>query len=97
MRKGLLLFIVTMTFFSCGRHKLITNPERLQDIQRMLQVQKELTSKSLTPIWNIFQQNLSTDERQAMEFLYAYMPLSDLADYTPEFFLSNVRSSSRPP
>ncbi len=93
MRKGLLLFIVTMTFFSCGRHKLITNPERLQDMQRMLQVQKELTSKSLIPIWDIFQQNLSTDERQAMEFLYAYMPLSDLADYTPEFFLSNVRYS----
>ena len=26
-----------------------------------------------------------------MEFLYAYMPLSDLADYTPEFFMQQVR------
>ncbi len=30
-------------------------------------------------------------EREAMEFLYAYMPLSDLADYEPEFFLDQVR------
>ena len=30
-------------------------------------------------------------EREAMEFLYAYMPLSDLADYEPAFFLQQVR------
>ncbi|MBO7109309.1 MAG: transglutaminase domain-containing protein [Prevotella sp.] len=34
---------------------------------------------------------LSRMEREAMEFLYAYMPLSDLADYEPEFFLQQVR------
>lgn len=93
MRKGILLLACAMMLLSCGKRDLITNPQRLHDIQRMLQVQKEMTSKSLTPIWDIFQQNLSKDERQAMEFLYAYMPLSDLADYTPEFFLSNVRYS----
>lgn len=34
-------------------------------------------------------------EREAMEFLYAYMPLSDLADYTPQFFLQQVRYAFR--
>ena len=34
---------------------------------------------------------LCQTEREAMEFLYAYMPLSDLADYGPEFFLQQVR------
>lgn len=34
---------------------------------------------------------LSAEEREAMEFLYAYMPYSDLADYEPEFFLNQVR------
>ena len=34
---------------------------------------------------------LSAMEREAMEFLYAYMPLSDLADYEPEFYLQQVR------
>ena len=34
---------------------------------------------------------LSRAEREAMQFLYAYMPYSDLADYTPDFFLDQVR------
>ncbi len=93
MRNGILFLACAILLMSCGKRDLITNPQRLHDIQKMLQVQKEMTSKSLTPLWDIFQQNLSKDERQAMEFLYAYMPLSDLADYTPEFFLSNVRYS----
>ena len=34
---------------------------------------------------------LSRMEREAMEFLYAYMPLSDMADYEPAFYLQQVR------
>lgn len=86
--------LILLLFESCARKQaLIQNPERLADIQRMLTVQKELTSKSRLSIWNIFNQQLSTDEKQAMEFLFAYMPLSDLADYKPDFFLKNVQFS----
>ena len=38
---------------------------------------------------------LSRAEREAMEFLYAYMPLSDLADYEPAFYLDQVRYAFR--
>ena len=38
---------------------------------------------------------LCVKEREAMEFLYAYMPYSDLADYDFEFFLKHVRFSFR--
>lgn len=34
--------------------------------------------------------NLQGGRLQAMQFLYAYMPLPDVADYTPEFYLQNV-------
>lgn len=95
MRNGCLFLVFMLALLSCGKRELITNPERLQDVQKMLEVQREMTSKSIIPIWDIFQQNLSKDERQAMEFLYAYMPLSDLADYPAEFFLTNVRYSLR--
>ncbi|MGE5394164.1 MAG: transglutaminase domain-containing protein [Candidatus Saccharibacteria bacterium] len=92
--KLLLAACVMLTVFSCTKkQELIQNKERLQDIQRMLSVQKEMTSKSLVPIWDIFNQSLDPQEKQAMEFLYAYMPLSDLGDYQPEFFLKNVRLS----
>ncbi len=88
-------FIFVIFFFvSCSRREiLIQNPGRLADIERMIKVQKELTSKSVLPIWDIFKHPLSDSEKQAMEFLYAYMPLSDLADYKSEFFLKNVRQS----
>ena len=86
--------LISILLVSCSKkQELIQNPERKADIQRMLTVQKELTSKSMIPIWGIFDQSLSPDEKQAMEFLYAYMPLSDLADYQPEFFLKNARFS----
>lgn len=89
----ILVFIALMAFSCTRKQELISNPERKADIQRMLSVQKELTSKSLVPIWDIFNQPLSTEEKQALEFMYAYMPLSDLADYPPEFFLKNVQYS----
>ena len=46
--------------------------------------------------FSIFNSQLRLDtlcqaEREAMEFLYAYMPLSDLADYEPAFYLQQVR------
>jgi len=86
--------LILLLFVSCTKQPaLIQNPERLADIQRMLTEQKELTSKSLIPIWDIFNQPLSPEEKQAMEYLYAYMPLSDLADYQPDFFLKNVQFS----
>ena len=36
---------------------------------------------------------LTTAELEALEFLYAYMPVADLTDYTADFFLQNVRAS----
>lgn len=36
---------------------------------------------------------LTAKEFEALEFLYAYMPLADMTDYPTEFYLKNVRSS----
>ena len=43
------------------------------------------------PMLDVRLDTLSAMEREAMEFLYAYMPLSDLADYEPSFYLQQVR------
>ena len=40
-------------------------------------------------------EGLSAQEKEAMEFLYAYMPLADVTDYPADFYLANVRSSFR--
>ena len=35
--------------------------------------------------------DLETDELEAMEFLYAYMPLGDIANQSPEYYLEHCR------
>ena len=41
--------------------------------------------------YDIKKETLTPDEREAIEFLYAYMPLADVTDYPTSFFASNVR------
>lgn len=38
----------------------------------------------------VFDGELSVEQRQALQFLYAYMPLPDVADYSGQFHLMNV-------
>lgn len=37
--------------------------------------------------------NVNQQEMEALKFLYAYMPLADVTDYTVEFHLENVRAT----
>jgi hypothetical protein len=36
---------------------------------------------------------ISAQEKDALEFLYAYMPVADVTDYPAEFYLQNVRAA----
>ncbi len=94
MMKIFYSLILLPILFGCSHEKpLISNPARLNDLEKMLKVQKELTVNAQIPIWGILEKAASKNEEQALKFLYAYMPLSDLADYTPEFMQANVRKS----
>lgn len=43
--------------------------------------------------YNTQKEKLTADEQEALKFLYAYMPLADVTDYTTSFFADNVRMS----
>lgn len=43
--------------------------------------------------YNTQKENLTADEKEALKFLYAYMPLADVTDYPTSFFADNVRMS----
>lgn len=45
--------------------------------------------------FEVFDKKMTEEEREAMKFLYAYMPSSDLIDYSGDFYLQQVRSSLR--
>ena len=44
-------------------------------------------------LFSIFDTEMSSEERKAMTFLYAYMTIGDITDYSGEFYLANVRSA----
>ena len=38
---------------------------------------------------------MASDEKEALTFLYAYMPIGDITDYDGQLYLDNIRSSFR--
>lgn len=38
-------------------------------------------------------EGISTKEQEALQFLYAYMPIADMTDYSTDYYLDNVRMS----
>lgn len=53
-----------------------------------LKVKKMADSRS-NELFSVFR-NVNKEQEEALEFLYAYMPINDLADYDGKFFLRNV-------
>ena len=78
-----------LLFPSCNRNPhFITNKEYRQ------QVESDFATRSADLNFGALSLCLDTlnrAEREAMQFLYAYMPYSDLADYTPDFYIDQVR------
>ena len=65
----------------------ITIHKDFQQRKRVLGNKKQLFS--------IFNTTLNKEEQQALEFLYAYMPLPDLVDYSGEYYKENVDCALR--
>lgn len=88
-----LLFVLSIcisNIYAQNNH-FITDKSYRDFTLKMFEKQKTLASKKNVALFNVFNQNLTTEEKEALVFLYAYMPLSDLADYNGDFFLKNVK------
>lgn len=72
-------------------YPLITDSLQLLHISKQFAIQRELAKSRNFKLFEIFKSDLSKDEFQAMKFLYAFMPLSDLANYSGSFFLDNIK------
>ena len=80
---------------SCGKRSFITDTSYRQRVEQDFNQKKERLPQG--DLFAIFDTDLTSYEREALEFLYAYMPLADIADYSGEFHLMNVRASKRLP
>ena len=76
---------------ACSDSHFMTDASYRSRVERDFQQKKALMPQG--DLFAIFDISLSDYEREALEFLYAYMPLADIADYSGEFHLMNVRAS----
>ncbi len=54
---------------------------------------KALAEHRSDDLFSVFNRNLSLQEEEALKFLFAYMPLNDMADYSGEFFHDQMKAS----
>ncbi len=95
MRNNLLLFsgLVLIFITSCTPSK----SHFISDAGQLSQITSDFDQKKATigqpELFGIFDSALSQEEREAMQFLYAYMPLSDITDYSGTYHLANIRQA----
>lgn len=82
-----------LTLLSCGTNEkhFITDEGYRNQVKQDFEAKKELMSRG--NLFTVFNQKLTIEEREAMEFLYAYMPLNDIADYDGQLYLDATRLS----
>lgn len=96
MKNRILFFILAIVVISSscqrGEH-FISDKTYRQKVEDQFEKRRTEAAHRSVQLFSVFDTKVSCTEREALKFLYAYMPLSDLADYDGEFYLKNVRAS----
>ena len=93
MKKLLLSLFIALTAFNAAQAGYY---HFISDDKYRAQVHKDFTEKMQLVGKNFFsatQSVPSVAEQEALEFLYAYMPVADVTDYTTAFYLDNVKAA----
>lgn len=92
--KNLFLAIFAIALFvSCSREEHF-----ISDGQQRAEVEKDLQAKMAqlpADLFDVLNMEMPAKEKEALQFLYAYMPLSDITDYTGNYYHKNVVASYR--
>lgn len=92
-KKHLITFLLSLFILtSCSKPAhFITDETYRAEVESDFQAkQKELPNGDLFAVFN---SEMTPEEKEALTFLYAYMPIGDITDYSGEFYLKNIRSS----
>jgi len=97
MRKATINIISVILIISgaCTNTHLIGDKEYRSEIEASFAERKKLAQNRSNELFSVFRSRISRQQKEALEFLFAYMPLSDLADYNGDFFLMNANIALR--
>ena len=86
----LMLAAVCMVAYSCDYKPFFSDRAQWEETEAAFARKKAFFADGR--FFAVFDEaEMTSEEREAMTFLYAYMPLSDITDYEGEFYLGNVR------
>lgn len=86
-------FLIVLLATSCHKEKhFITDEEYRAQVHADFLARQELATGRADALFGGMD-TLDIETREALEFLYAYMPYSDLADYDQTFYLQQVRAA----
>ena len=86
-----LVSVVIKLFIHRPEPPVISNPAYLEMVEEAFELKKVFIDND--SLFSIFEKCKGKREREALMFLYAYMPIGDIADYNPDLFLEAVRHS----
>lgn len=90
----LLLSLLVLGVSACGEAHFLKDKEYRQRVEDDFGMKKlQLPHGDLFTIFN--NTELTIPEREALMFLYAYMPTGDVTDYTGDYYLENIRLSEQ--
>ena len=83
--------LIATAFVACNGSHFINDKAEREEVKTDFENRKAKINAE--ELYSVFNEKLTQKEREALTFLYAYMPLGDIACYDGEFFLRNVQTS----
>ncbi len=77
MKNIFILFLLLLTTTSCNESSLISSSSKKADIKEALKAKMEIYGVD-SPVFDIFNLELTQQQREALEFIYAYAPITDM-------------------
>lgn len=88
------LVLASLLFPTCtGKKHFISDSSYRSQVEKQFEKRRKMAHLREDVLFGVFNNTLTTEQEEALKFLYAYMPLSDLADYTGEYYLEQVNLS----
>ena len=92
-KKHLFTLLVTLLVWtSCNNQQhFITDAAYRAEVENDFQAKQAALPNG--DLFAVFNDQMTPEEREALTFMYAYMPIGDITDYSGDFYLKNIRSS----
>lgn len=86
------LLFTLLVWTSCNNQQhFITDAAYRAEVENDFQAKQAALPNG--DLFTVFNDQMTPEEREALTFMYAYMPIGDITDYSGDFYLKNIRSS----